>query len=471
MQLPVGSYRNTTPAASARQLVNCYSQRTAPEQPKGQTITLERPPGILAFADTTETECRGYTFMGNILYVCAGTSLYSLTSAGTLTELTGDAITGTGLVRMANNGTSIVIVVPDSEIGFSSNGSTVSAIADATFTGWGAIDVAYTEGYFVFVRPDTAQIFNPDVDSLTFNALKITTANGAPDNLLAISVNRGELMLAGTQSFERWYDAGLTPGSPFSRSPNGLHGIGCAAGKSLTTNSEDVTFMLAADKTFRQFSGSWAPISHAGIDGILQGMSTVSDCYAMPYSHGGHQFIAWTLPNGGRTLVYDMNTQEWHERESRIATVSIGRWRPAFIAQAWGKQIVGDSQSGKIGVLDANTFEEWGEPQRMEWTYPNVYAPGRGVAHRRLEIGMAAGQGTATGQGQNPLLTLYVSDDGGNTFRARPTREIGRMGEYRRRIQYSNCGMSADRVYRCAVSDPARTVVLDTNLDADGARL
>jgi hypothetical protein len=277
-------------------------------------------------------------------------------------------------------------------------------------------------------------------------------------------------MLPGVTSVERWYDAGLTPGSPFSRSPGGLHGIGCAAGKSLA-NQQDLTFMLAADKTFRRFTGSWDQISHHGIDSILSGMTAVDDCYAMPYSQGGHHFVAWTFPNGGRTVVYDLTTQEWHERESRIGTVSIGRWRPAFIAQAWGKQIVGDSQSGKLGILDESIFEEWGEPQTMSWAYPNVYAPGNGVSHRELEIGMASGQGSASGQGENPLLTLYVSDDSGNTFRARPTREIGKMGQYRRRVRYFNLGNARDRGYRCEVSDPVAVMVLDTNLTADGARL
>jgi hypothetical protein len=170
-------------------------------------------------------------------------------------------------------------------------------------------------------------------------------------------------------------------------------------------------------------------------------------------------------------VVFDLTTGEWHERESHIGTVSIGYWRPAFIAHAWGKQIVGDSQSGKLGILDADTFEEWGEPQVMSWTYPNVYAPGNGVAHRELEIGIAAGQGAAAGQGENPLLTLHVSDDGGNTFRARPVRELGRIGQYRRRVRYFNLGSSRDRVYRCEVSDPVPVMVLDTNLTADGARL
>jgi hypothetical protein len=202
----------------------------------------------------------------------------------------------------------------------------------------------------------------------------------------------------------------------------------------------------------------------------LQRFTQVSDCYAMPYQQEGHHFIAWTFPNAGRTLVLDLNTQEWAERESRIGTVSIGRWRPAFIIEAYGKQIVGDSQSGKLGILDPNTHEEWGEPQVVEFTFQPIYASGKSATHRSFELGVASGQGTATGQGSNPLCTLYVSDDGGNTFRAKQTRELGRLGQYRRRVRWFGLGSSSQRVNRIQISDPVPVMVLDAQYDAEGAR-
>ncbi len=470
MQLPVGSYRLPFPQASSRRLVNCFAEAAPPERPNGQAVRLVRAPGILAFVDTEETECRGYTVMGDTLYVVAGDQLFSVTEAGVISAISGDSIGGNGPVRMANNGTDIVIVVPGTQAGYSSDGSTVAEITDSTFTGWGAIDVAYIEGYFVFVRPNSAQFFNPNVDSLTFNALKIITANGAPDNLVGIGANRGELMLPGVESFERWYDAGQTPGSPFARSPNGFDGTGCAAGMSLISN-QDAVFMLAKDKTFRQFGGSWAPISNAGIDSVIAAMDQVSDCYGMSYSHSGHHFNVWTFPNGGRTVDHDMTTGEWHERESRINTVSLGRWRVAFIAQVWGKQIVGDRESGKLGILDPETFEEWGEPQVMSWAYPNVYAPGRGVSHRELTLFIAAGRGPLTGQGSDPKLTLYYSNDGGCTWTAKPFGSLGATGQHERRCRFFNLGLSMDRAYRVDVSDPLAVTALRTELVADGAYL
>lgn len=466
--LPLGSYRMPTPAAGARQLVNCYAQESPPERPKGQPAVLMRAPGIAAWTDTEEAEVRGAILFGNVVIACAGDKLYSITEGGTATALTGDSISGNGPVRMATNGTQI-IVAPGNGNAWSSDGSAVAEITDPVFLDGGGADPVFLDGYIVLRRPGTARFFNSGINALTWNALDVTTADGAPDNVVGLAVNNRELILPGVTSTERWYNAAATPGSPFARSPQGLYEIGCAAGNSLASQ-DNSTLMLANDLTFRRLGAAWERVSQHGIESILQRMTISGDCYALPYRQEGHHFVAWTFPNAGRTLVLDLNTQEWHERESRIATVSIGRWRPSCIVQAWGKQIVGDSQSGKLGILDPDTHEEWGEPQVISWTYQGVYAAGTRAIHRRLELGMAAGQGTATGQGANPLLTLHVSDDGGNTFRARPTRETGKMGQYRRRVQYFNLGSSRERVYRCDLSDPVRTLVLDTQLDADGAR-
>ncbi len=469
MDLPLGSYRLPQPAASGRQLTNCYAESIPPQ--RQQQAILMRAPGIAAFVDTAEDEVRGLLFKDDLIYSAAGEKLFSVTQGGTVTEITGVDITGSGPVRMADNPTDIVIGVSNAHA-FSSDGSSVVEITDPDFTSdGGGLDPVFVDGYMVFRRPDSARFINSGINTLAFDGLDITEADGGPDNLVGLLANNRELILPGVNNSERWYNAANDTGSPFSRSPQGFYEIGCAAGGSLC-NQDNAPFMLANDLTFRKLGGTWERVSHHGIESMIQRMSLVSDCIALPYKQEGHHFIAWTFRNAGRTVVLDLNTGEWHERESRVDTVSLGRWRPQCIVQAWGgKYYVGDSVSGKIGLLDPDTHEEWGEPQVMSWTYQAINAHRHGAIHKRLEIGLAAGQGTVTGQGSNPKLTLHVSDDGGNTFRTKPSREIGRIGEYRRRIQYHSLGQSKQRVYRCDVSDPVRTLVLDTQVDAPGGYL
>jgi len=467
--LPLGSYKMPMPAASSRRLVNAYAEQPPPDNPRGQPVWLKRAPGIAAWADTEETECRGAIVMGGVPYVVAGSSVYSASSNGTLTAMTGDAVTGTGPVKLATNGTMFVIC-PGNGDGFSCDGSTVSEITDATFTDGGGADPVFVDGYLVFRRPGTARFFNTGLNVLTFNALDVATAEGAPDDLVSLIANHRELILAGSDSVERWYNAGNSPGSPFSRSPSGFHELGCAAGNSLA-NQDHTAFMLANDRTVRRLADNWQRVSQHAIESIIQRMAQISDCIALPYRQEGHHFVAFTFRNAGRTLVLDVNTGEWHERESRIDTVSLGYWRPAFIVEAYGRQIVGDTQSGKLGILDPDTHEEWGEPQVVEAVFQPAYGEGRNILHREFRLGVTPGQGTPTGQGYDPQVTLFRSNDGGNTFQSLGLRPLGKMGEYaKRHCRWGGLGTSDKRVYKVQFSDPVPMMLLDAQVEVEGAR-
>ena len=130
--------------------------------------------------------------------------------------------------------------------------------------------------------------------------------------------------------------------------------------------------------------------------------------------------------------------------------------------------MVGDATTGAVGRLDSFTYTEFGEPLIMAWTYPNVYGEGKRAFHHRLEIECESGVGLVTGQGNDPRIMLSVSDDGGVTFTALPSRSLGAIGQYRYRAAWKRLGASYDRVYRASVSDPVPVTVVDTQLSVEG---
>src|SRR5690606_21015392 len=102
----------------------------------------------------------------------------------------------------------------------SCDGSTTAQITDPVFLGFTAADVAFLDGYFIFRIPNSQRFFNSGLNALTFNALDVATAEGAPDNLNGLMVNLRNIFLPGTLSSEIWYDAANDVGSPFSRAPD-----------------------------------------------------------------------------------------------------------------------------------------------------------------------------------------------------------------------------------------------------------
>lgn len=466
--LPIASYKLPSPQASSAQLLNCFAEQ-APKDGKKAPIILRRCAGIRAWADSPAegVAVRGFDVLDGVLYALIGTTLYTVSSTGVTSALSG-TVPGGERVQMVNNGLDIVIVRPQVGTAYSYSGVSVAQITDPVFLGFGPVgNVVFIDGYFVFRVQNSGRFFNSGINALTFNALDVATAEGAPDDMIAMIVDHREIIMPGSFTTEIWYDAANDVGSPFSRSPDGLLEQGCAAGQTLGKQDNSV-FWLANDLTMRRLaSNNPTKISNYGIDSLVQRLPRADDGFTLSYVQDGHLMYAVTFPFAGRTVVFDCSTGEWHERDS----LGFGRWRANCIAQAYGMQLIGDSETGRIGVLDLEVFEEWGEPQRAAWQYQGVYANRNRVVHRRFELAMNTGYGTLTGQGSNPLATLKISDDGGVTFRTLPTRSIGIRGNYTQRPVWWNLGSSRDRVYRMEITDPVPIFSTDTQLEAEGARL
>jgi hypothetical protein len=369
-------------------------------------------------------------------------------------------IPGGARVSMADNGSDLVTVDPGTT-GIYAYNAGLTTLAD------NAIKVGYLDGYFVFLRPGTRQVFNSGINAVTLDALDVFSAEATSGALLGLLVDGAEIILTKDTAVEVWYDAANDTGSPFSRSPDGRIKLGTAAGESLC-QQDNSSFWLGNDKTFRRLQSTTpTKISNFGIDSQIERLATIADCFGFDYSLDGHLYVCWTFPSVGRTFCYDCATEEWHERGS----YGLGRWRANCTVNAYGMQLVGDSLSGKIGVLDPDVFTEWGQTQVCEWDYQLVAAQGNRLSHRRFELGINTGDGTLTGQGSAPVATLMISDDGGRTYRIKPTRSLGAMGQYTKRVHWENLGTARQRGYRIQVSDPVPLFAVDTQLETEGRRL
>lgn len=463
--LPIASYVLSSPSASCSRLLNCHVEEAPPRSMKGDAI-LRRGAGIDSWVDLEDADgdtVRGLTKFQDTLYALVGTELSSIAENGDVTSV--GTVPGGERVRIVNNGDDMVIWRPFNDTLYGSDGASVAQITDPVVLDDGAASPAYLDGYIVHRVPDTDEFRNSGLNALTWNGLDVASAEAEPGNLVGLIVDNRELIVGKSDCAELWYNAGNPTGSPFSRSPNGFVKPGVIAGESMLSQ-DNSPFWLASDQTFRRLQGvTLERVSQHGIEAVLAAI-LLPDAYAVKFHTQGHLFIAWIFPSAGRTLVYDCTTKQWHERDS----LGYGAWRPNHIVECYGRQIVGDRVSGKIGFLDAATFDEFDEPQRVSWTYQPVYAEAKLAVHKMLELVPNTGRGTAIGQGMNPLATLKISDDGGNVFRTHTTQSLGVMGAYRDRLRWPKLGSSRNRVYRIDVTDPVELFALDTQLDVVGAR-
>jgi hypothetical protein len=462
LPLPFATYKLDATQASAKRLVNCYAE-VVPQGEKN-AIILKRSHGTALWADVGTGPGRGLHVHKGRLYSVSGSSLYSIDESGTETRL--GAISGSGLTSIDSNVDSVVVVSQPE--GYYYTNGTFGQITDTDFTSRGASRVVFLDNWMIFLEPSSGRHFAADFGQVVnFNALNFATAESNPDNTIDLLANQSQLCQFGTNSVELAYNSGAQ-GYPFERLPSGGKlELGCAAERS-AVNIDNSFMWLASDLTVRRLNGiTPVRVSTHAIEEQIAAFSVKSDAVGLTYTLAGHIYYVLTFPSVGRTFTLDVTSSQWHERESWQQ----GRWRPISYAYCYGKHLVQDYDTGRIGELSPTIYADFGDPQVMQWTYPTVYAEGRIAFHDRLEMIVQRGVGLASGQGSEPLLTLECSDDGGKTWSILPQRSMGAMGQYKWLAVWDRLGSSDNRVYRGSTSEPVPTTIIDTQLITRGGRL
>lgn len=461
MRLPFAttSYTHRSLPVSAQRLINLFPE-VQPETAKSR-LPLLPAPGLRAFADVGVGPVRGVHVMGADLYVVAGGSVFRVTTAGTVTTL--GAIPGSGPVSLDSNGDDLCIVVPATGAGYVVNraAGTVTAITDPDFLP--ASGVTVIDGYFVFGKLDSTEFFLSAInDPLSYNALDFASAEGAPDNIVApVRVGR-DLWLFGDRTTEVWSNTGATD-FPFLRVSGGFVSRGTAARFSVATRLGAVTW-LGDDRVVYTANGiTPTRISTHAIEQAIGGYTRVDDAVAWIYEQEGHAFYVLSFPDAGDTWVYDFASGLWHERESE----GEGLWRAWLGVPFAGAVIAGDAATGSLWRVDP-TYAYEGTAQIIRVaTGTSYHAEGKKVAFTRLAAEFETGVGLVTGQGSNPQAWLAWSSDGGRTWSNDAAVSLGRMGEYRARVEWRRLGMARDRVFRLQWSDPVYTTLIAVNVDAE----
>lgn len=331
---------------------------------------------------------------------------------------------------------------------------------------YAANTVSFQDQYFAFNRAGTGQFFLSNLNAgKVYTATDIATAEGHPDDLLAVIANHRELWLFGAETIEVWFNSGDAD-FPFERISGSFIERGCAAAFSVA-RIDNTLYWLGEDKVVYRASG-YVPerISQHAMEAAMEKYAVVSDVCAFVYTMEGHKFYVMNFPTERVTWVYDAATGLWHQRESRDAVgIGLKRWRANAYAKAYGRHLVGDFETGQVGELDHDTFAEYGNTMQGLAAGPPIDNDRKRVFVSRLEMDVETGVGLTSGQGSDPQIELAWSDDGGHTWSARkPPRSMGKIGAYRQRLRWNRQGSTRNRIYQLIVSDPVKRSIVASNI-------
>ncbi len=455
IQWATASNRGRSQAANGSRLVNLYAE-ALPADSKSQVV-LHGTPGTARFSQLPTYPVLGLQVMRDELYAVTPTKLYRVHSNGKYTEL-GD-VELSGRVSMATNGTELVLV--DGVKGYVYK----DAVSELSGDGWySASTVTYQDGYFIFNRAGTGQFFVSELLSVEFDPLKYATAEGAPDDTLAVLSDHRELWVFGQHSIEVWYNSG-DPDFPFERMQGAFVERGLSAPYSVAKLDNSV-FWLAEDGIVYRAAG-YQPqriSTHAVEFYIENGRS--DDAFAYTYSNEGHTFYVLTLPSQKVTWCFDVATGLWHERSH----IEWGRHHGNCYAWCYNRHLLGDFQNGMIYLLDMAAYTDHGDEIQRVAVSPPLHISRRRATIHNLELDMESGVGVPFGQGDNPQAMLQWSDDGGKTWSNEHWASIGRIGQYLTRVNWNRLGMFRQRQFKLTISDPIPVVIISAFAEVEGGR-
>jgi len=443
------SYTSKSLPLSAQVTRNFYPEAQQDVRARSQQV-LHSFSGLKSFGATSTTaKDRGMLTHKGVLYRVAGTELFSVSSSGAHTSL--GTISGTGYCVLEGIGSNVVVVTGGRAYQY--DGSTVSEITDTNLETPNSC--AHLNNQMIY-DGDGGRFVTSDVgDATTINGLNYATAESNADDLKRVYTFNQLLLNFGEVTMEPWYNSGVG-NPPYDRVEGGIITVGIAAIYSVASNDAYV-YWLGDDRQIYRTTGQdrGIAVSTIAMANEFSTYTAVSDAIGSAFTYDGQNFYMLTFPTEDKTWCFT-ESGAWFELSSGA---SGGRYRGQTIVAAYGKNIVADEITGDLYELSSATYDENGNSiirVRDSGVFHGgmIGAPGVDVEFNRLELIMEAGVGLLSGQGVEPVIMLQVSDDGGRTWSNEMWGEVGRLGDFMFKVEWSVLGAALSRIFRIKTSDP-----------------
>lgn len=439
---------------SGGSLVNMYAQ-AAPIGAKADTV-LVGVPGRRHVAQlqylndetelTNDTNVNAMHFALGKVVAVTDHAIYLIAEDGTW-----ERVHNTGMaapVGMAFNRFDVAAV--NGTAGYWINLGEVVTIESADADYEPADSVTFLDGYMIFNRSGTGQVFSTAPYSRDIDGLDFADAEKAPDDAVGVLAVGDNLFIFGAASTEIWYNAAADQ-FPFLRVPNTTMEHGCAAIATARQWDGTVFWLTPAGNVIMASGLVPTRISDDQVEAALKARKADwSTARAYIYAEEGHTFYRLTV--GDLTLSYDMATGYWHEVRNYSRTSDLAR----CYVQAWGRHFVGDD-TGRILEMSGDFFDDADEPLVAEIVSMPYHNSRQYSSIGCLELQMDTG---LSALGSEYVVTMAASRDGGVTWGTEKPESIGAAGRYGKPVRWRKLGARLDHRFRFRISDPFRRAVL-----------
>lgn len=385
-------------------------------------------------------------------YFCSGNSLFKMDSSFTVTSLGVTTFTTTeGPVSIVASQTQIIFCDGVTALIYTIATNTLALINDLVTLGVVPADITYMDSYFIAIDSQTNNFYVSAQDNgsdwTTFvNRALIDTASTFGSGCARL---KRRLFLFGNNTTEVWLDAGAA-NLPFRRDDNLLFEHGLEAVGSLVEGFDRLFYLSRNTNgvdSIKMVEGTVpVNISTYEINKVIQRLDNTQLAVGTVKKIDGIIFYKITIDN--RTFVYNVTMSSpsdplWHEENIWGLVNGIPGWlRHIENCHIFfeGNHYIGDYASASLYLYDSSLFSNDGISIKRQFdtsvfSDPNYLR----IMINRIQLDMLQGVGivgtdsiTIENQilykDQHPVMELYVSVDGGITYKNRGLAKIGQSG-------------------------------------------
>jgi len=391
---------------SRQRRLNCYIEQRSSfsnysiQGPDKTPIAVYGTHGLTLFTNTGSTPVRGVRTIPylNVTYFVAGNTVYYLNTNGNQTAI-GTINSATGLVGMTDSGENgLQLLIVDGVNGWIVNlsNNSLTMITSAGFPVPAPTTCTFLGGYFIVNQPGSGEFFWSQVyNGLIWNALQFATAEYDPNNLLAVTVNLGQLLLWCERTIEVWTLSGDS--RIFARIGGSAVQWGLGSVYSIAFFGDNVMYL--AKNRMGQFQVAMLQgttsqaVSTAEVEYDLNMQGAPQQATAYSYLYYGHMMYQINFPN--KSYLYDGTSNAWSEvGSSPLGTYPPGRHYGNIRFELNSVPYVCDYRNGNIYVADSANYTDNGDPIITEMDLKHVFEPGLGYQTiDEFQIDMETGVG------------------------------------------------------------------------------
>lgn len=488
LQLPQQSYQSRSKPFSSERLLNMLFEKA----PMSNKYMLIGAPGLKEYydlGDPQNNKVLGMIYLADCLIYVNRTGIYVVyrDNDGILRTITSKLWTSlvgvdaskwpNSNVKLVSNGQTVMLLNSEAkklfyidlidENKYSANSWVIGAVevpegsADARYT-----SLTYITGVFVASCQLSGNSYVQYTDVLGHELKHAFQLDTALTNLTALASNMRELWCFGANSIEVIAPTGEADENFFAHVQGAYANQGCVCKNSIATY-ETIFFFYGSNGAIyaaENYSNLKQISTPALLDmikswGSLDTQADKDSVVGQVYTQDGHTFYLLKFKKFGKTLLYDITTSSWSERE----TGDKKEWEgDLVIRRPNGEIIVSSTTTDKLYIMSSDVYTDNGEFICREFVFGTLKTEGK----KRMFF-YSLTLDVDVGLGPNDKVMLSWSDDGGYTWVSERMLGMGKVGEYRKKLQFRRLGSSTLRTFKVRFATASMVNVLSASVELE----